>query len=73
MSVDKSLITNLIEGEEAKVKKLAAKFEDLVKKYKVKCLLYQHRFKLLLNIVKQYNATCVLLLITSIPTQRVIE
>uniref|UniRef100_K1RF62 UspA domain-containing protein n=1 Tax=Magallana gigas TaxID=29159 RepID=K1RF62_MAGGI len=35
MSVDKSLITNLIEGEETKVKKLAAKFEDLVKKYKI--------------------------------------
>lgn len=35
MSVDKSLITNLIEGEEAKVRKLAAKFEDLVKKYKI--------------------------------------
>ncbi|XP_022335189.1 universal stress protein YxiE-like [Crassostrea virginica] len=33
MSVDKSLITNLIEGEETKVKKLAAKFEELVKTY----------------------------------------
>ncbi|XP_048738328.1 universal stress protein in QAH/OAS sulfhydrylase 3'region-like [Ostrea edulis] len=35
MSVDKSLITNLIDGEEDRVKKLAAKFEELVLKFKI--------------------------------------
>ncbi|XP_062567943.1 universal stress protein in QAH/OAS sulfhydrylase 3'region-like [Saccostrea cucullata] len=35
MSVDKNLITNLIDGEEKKVRDLASKFESLVLKYKI--------------------------------------
>lgn len=78
MSVDKSLITNLIEGEETKVKKLAAKFEDLVKKYKVICLIVSTQLSNIAPysnaiLLTQYNATYVLLLITRIPTLRVIE